>query len=367
MDTKNRIKREICCVSLLTLLTIAWSTGHSAGIYNTIGSPALSKSNLAEGGGRLYEVRFDPVEFTGDLIARSIGEDGKYTPDELDADGNLLTFNGIWRAQHTVDKQSQRHGGSNSDSRIIVTSGSNGVQLVGRRFDWDHSNNGLTLDDGANEDLKALVDPSATEAEKNDQNYNDPIVSWVRGSDEYEGTSNNELRQRRYVLGSIVHSSPQYVGPPFRLYTFDNHKSFRSGLSSRTPMVYVGSNVLHGFNANDGTEVFAYIPHEILGRLKGFAAQDYIETFLVDGTPIVADAHGNFTTCKSEPCWRTVLVGSLGVGGKSIFALDVTDPVSLITDAIESEAAAATNLFLWEFTDPDLGLTTARPHRRTLR
>ena len=361
METKIRIRRDICYASLLTLLAIPWPVGYGAGIYSTIGSPALSKSNLAEGGGRLYEVYYGPEEFTGDLIARSISKDGKYVPDDFDAGGSLVTFNGIWRARLTVDKQSQRHGGGSSDSRVIITSGSDGVQLVGRRFDWDHSNNGLTLNDGANEDLKGLVDPDATAADKKDPNYNDPIVSWIRGSDEFEGTGSTELRQRQHVLSSIGHSSPQYVGPPHRLYTFDNYKSFRSGLSSRISMVYVGSSMLHGFNADDGTEVFAYIPHEILGRLKGLTAQYYTETLLVDGTPTVADAHGSFATCTSKPCWKTILIGSLGVGGKSIFALDVTDPVSLITNAIEPETEAASNLFLWEFDDADLGLTTARP------
>ena len=361
METKLRIKKEVYYVSLITLLAVSWSVGHGAGIYSTIGSPALSKSNLANGGGRLYEVRLDPVDFNGDLIARSIDENGKYTPDELDSDGNLINFKGIWRAQLTVDKQSQRHGGGNSDARVIVTSGSDGVRLVGRRFDWDHSNNGLTLDDGTNEDLKVLVDPDATEADRKNQGYNNPIVSWIRGSDEFEGTGNIELRQRHHALSNIAHSSPQYVGPPYQQYTFDNYKSFRSSLSSRAPMIYVGSNMLHGFNAEDGTEVFAYIPHEILSRLKGLTVQDYFETFLVDGSPTVADAHSNFATCTSKPCWQTILIGSLGIGGKSIFALDVTNPVSLINNAIEPEATAATSLFLWEFTDPDLGLTTARP------
>ena len=359
MDIKLWIKWEIYRTSLLTLLAIPWAVGYGAGSYNTIGSPALSTSNLAIGNGKLYEVRFDPTESTGDLIARSIGKDGKYTPDELDADGSLTTFNGIWRAQLTVDKQSKRHGGG--DSRIIITSGSDGIQLAGRRFDWDHRSNGLTPGYGTSEDLKTLVDPDVTEKNRTDENFNDPIVSWVRGSDEFEGTGSDKLRPRKHALGSIIHSSPQYVGPPFELHTFDNYNLFRSNLSSRIPMVYVGSSMLHGFNAIDGTEVFAYIPYEILGRLKGLTAQNYTETFLVDGTPTVSDAHGSFESCISKPCWQTVLIGSLGLGGSSIFALNVTDPVSHITNAIDPEAEAASNLFLWEFNDPDLGLTTARP------
>jgi type IV pilus assembly protein PilY1 len=57
----------------------------------------------------------------------------------------------------------------------------------------------------------------------------------------------------------------------------------------------------------------------------------------VDGTPTIADAY-----LGGE--WKTVLLGTTGVGGKTVFALDVTYPQDFSSSDV-----------LWEFTDPELG------------
>ena len=53
--------------------------------------------------------------------------------------------------------------------------------------------------------------------------------------------------------------------------------------------------------------------------------------------------------------WHTILVSGEGAGGKSMFALDITDPADMT-----SEASLASNV-LWEFTDPNLGSTFSAP------
>src|SRR5690606_3530078 len=85
-----------------------------------------------------------------------------------------------------------------------------------------------------------------------------------------EGT---EFRKRVSRLGSIVNSSPEYVGaprgtwpdkPPFGPAD-KPYSEFADAKKSRTPVVYVGANdgMLHGFRAtaNGGDEVLAYIPN----------------------------------------------------------------------------------------------------------
>ena len=98
METNSWIKRKTSFASLLAFLGmfcgfIALAQNeNSTQVYATIGAPALSNSNLALGGGKLYEIRFDPQEFIGDLVARPIGVDGTYAQDEFDADGKE-----VWR------------------------------------------------------------------------------------------------------------------------------------------------------------------------------------------------------------------------------------------------------------------------------
>ncbi|REN18389.1 hypothetical protein DSI41_12680, partial [Mycobacterium tuberculosis] len=53
--------------------------------------------------------------------------------------------------------------------------------------------------------------------------------------------------------------------------------------------------------------------------------------------------------------WHSLLVGGLGKGGKSYYAIDVTDPASMST-----EAAVAAQV-KWEFSDTTMGYSYGAP------
>ena len=117
---------------------------------------------------------------------------------------------------------------------------------------------------------------------------------------------------------------------------------------SRRNTVFVGSNggMLHAFDARTLEEHFAYVPATVHGKLWELARPNYSHQFYVDGQVAVADA-------QREGDWATILVGTLGAGGRGIYALDVTQPQNFT----ESDV-------LWEFTaedDPDLGFTYGEP------
>jgi type IV pilus assembly protein PilY1 len=97
--------------------------------------------------------------------------------------------------------------------------------------------------------------------------------------------------------------------------------------SPRRPMVYVGANdgMLHGFDANTNEERFAFIPTATIENLYKLPAQKYTGTghqYYVDGTPVINDVY-------FDDAWHTVLVGTLRAGGRSLFALDITDPENI--------------------------------------
>jgi type IV pilus assembly protein PilY1 len=72
--------------------------------------------------------------------------------------------------------------------------------------------------------------------------------------------------------------------------------------------------------------------------------------YFVNGSPRVADVK-----FASDGSWHTVLVGTEGAGGNTVFALDVSAPDSLVTEADLAKAV------LWEFSDPDMGLSFSEP------
>src|SRR5699024_6264721 len=97
-----------------------------------------------------------------------------------------------------------------------------------------------------------------------------------------------------------------------------------------------------GFNANTGVENFAFVPSAVFKNLNQLTGKSYgagKHQFYVDGSPVVADV---FINKK----WRTVLVGTLGAGGKGMFALDVTDPTAIT--------------LLWEFNEDKLATAAAK-------
>lgn len=144
-------------------------------------------------------------------------------------------------------------------------------------------------------------------------------ADYIAGVRTLEIENGGSLRSRNHVLGDIVSSSPAY--------------------SKDTNTVFVGANdgMLHAFSATTGAELFAYIPRSInwtdLGTLS---RPDYAHRYFVDGPVVVSD--------KTQTPGKNLLVGSLGKGGKGLFALDVTSPQSF-----------AANKVLWEKAETPLG------------
>src|SRR5690606_37675200 len=136
-------------------------------------------------------------------------------------------------------------------------------------------------------------------------------------------------RNRTSLLGDIIGSSPAYV--------------------KDTDTLYVGANdgMLHAFDASTGRELFAYVPGIInIHDLATLSRGDYAHKWFVDGPVAV--------TSRQLTTNRNVLVGTLGKGGKGLYALDVTDP----------EGATAAGLFKWERAETpgnNMGLVMGRP------
>lgn len=156
------------------------------------------------------------------------------------------------------------------------------------------------------------------------------VVDYIRGDRGNEMPAGT-LRTRQSVLGDIVNSQPVYVGRPNpRLFYgteftgAGGYPAFAAANAARTPVIYVGANdgMLHGFNATTGAETFAFIPSQVVPRLAALADPNYVHQYYVDGEITVADAYWGGR-------WRTILVGTLGRGGRGVYALDVTDPTDV--------------------------------------
>ena len=287
----------------------------------------------------IFQTRFNTEDWSGDLLAYGLKKDGSI--------GNL-----VWSAAKKLDAQGP-------GSRTIYTLGNQRGKIVGVPFIWGH----LTQDQ--QNDLRTEPNGALGKESKGTTR-----LQYLRGNRAHEG-GEFDYRVRGSVLGDIVHSSAVYVGAPDQRWPDggagfpsgdDRYSAFRESQSTRTPVVYVGSNdgFLHGFRASDGEELVAYAPANLFSTSAGagyhrLTQPNYShQPLFVDGTPTISDA---FIEIGTQAQWRTVLVGIEGGGGRGLFALDVTDPKIF-------QNSSAKDVVLWEFTnqhDAHMGYTYSEP------
>lgn len=277
-----------------------------ARIINMIGggttsnsSPAVKLSQSDDSiSGVAYTAQFTGDDWSGDLIKYSIGANGEKTK--------------LWGAKDKLPS-----------SRNIKMFSADGVSKL-KDFEWGN------LDDMQRAMLNRNADDNGNvDAEGASR------ISYLKGSRAKEGKVTGTFRQRGSgVLGDIVNSSPVLVGAPSYWTSFADgiegaasYGSFKSANANRQPVVYVGANdgMLHAFNANTGVEMFAFVPSAVIPDLYRLTAQNYNSGghhFYVDGAIVMSDVY-------FDEAWHTVLVGTLGAGGKSLFALDITDPENI--------------------------------------
>jgi type IV pilus assembly protein PilY1 len=213
-----------------------------------------------------------------------------------------------------------------------------------------------------------------------------PYLNYLRGDQTNEvasaaPTSTHSLRNRKLLLGDIVDASLTPVTTPLQTFSdaynlgYGFFKTLWTTTTPRPTMVYAGANdgMLHGFLGTNGTEQFAYVPSGVYQGPNGtpqvdgiaqYGNPNYVHHNYVDATPAAFDIDMsrtvgfvgavNYATAGGTP-WRTVLIGGLGKGGRSYYAIDITDPGNMTSEAVVA------NKVLWEFTDPTMGYSYGAP------
>jgi type IV pilus assembly protein PilY1 len=125
-------------------------------------------------------------------------------------------------------------------------------------------------------------------------------------------------------LGDIVYSRPIEVGPRNGNYNkMDGYAEFVAGRTSQPHLLLVGANdgMLHAFDTQDGSELWAYIPSSLLKHLEKLARPQYNVAYrrsYVDADINVEDAFVNGS-------WKTLAMFGLRTGGTTYTVLDITD------------------------------------------
>lgn len=226
--------------------------------------------------------------------------------------------------------------------------------------------NGLAWNAGSGIDF-SWTSSGITTAQRTLLGNDSNLLDYLRGDRSNERSSSspaNPYRARNSLLGDIINSDPHYVGPESYGYDLpgsglgdtakEAYTTFRTGTKRTRPkVIYVGANdgMLHAINAANtqteggGAELFTYVPNAVFGQLPELAKPEYRHKYFVDGSPNSGDAY-------LGSAWKTILLGTLGAGGKAVFALDITD--------LSPSSPFQSSNVVWEFTDADLGHVMGR-------
>ena len=198
-------------------------------------------------------------------------------------------------------------------------------------------------------------------------------VDYIRGDRTKEAAAGGIFRDRGSRMGDVVNSSIWYTGRPASGYTTHGYFGFSStatgGKGARTPMVYIGANdgMMHGVAAatngsvTGGTELLAYIPKGIAeNSLRTLTDTSYTHKYFVDGTPFTGDAYITVPG-QTAAAWATVLIGTLGIGGKGYFVLNATDPADFTDAKVANLVINDTTDSLTGTNDADMGVIASPP------
>ena len=127
---------------------------------------------------------------------------------------------------------------------------------------------------------------------------------------------------RSQPLGAVVGSTPAIMDPPSLDPPPDSeYPAFVEKNKLRRSIIWAGANdgMLHAIDARLGVEVWAYVPFNLLPKLKALQSGQAVDTFsyFVDSSPKVADV-------KVAGKWRSYLTIGEGAGGTFYQSFDVT-------------------------------------------
>jgi hypothetical protein len=170
---------------------------------------------------------------------------------------------------------------------------------------------------------------------------------------------------RRLPIGAVIGSTPALMDPPsldpppdaeYGMPNSENDVTYAGRLRNRRSMLWFGANdgMIHGVDARTGYEVWAFVPFNLLPKLKTLMDGQPVHQFeyFVDSSPKIAEV-------KMSGEWRSLLLIGQSSGGTFYQAFDVTDagmggPAPDSDDyagVLATFASPGRVRFLWAFPD----------------
>ena len=171
---------------------------------------------------------------------------------------------------------------------------------------------------------------------------------------------------RALPLGAIIGSTPAIMDapsldpPPDDDYgRTDAPGTFAGDHKDRRSLIFFGANdgMIHAVDARTGYEVWAFIPYNLLPKLRTLADGQPVEQFdyFVDSSPKVAEV-------KIAGAWRSLLIIGQGAGGTFYQAFDVTEAGMGVAPTADDIGAVSALLSRFDAPDESIQFKWAFPN-----
>ena len=263
----------------------------------------VSQTTRTQSGDRLYIALFRPrdgsLRWPGNLKKYQVSADGQLLDASgaaaTDADGQILTgARSYWDTTASGSAVSKggvgeillnRATARNIYTNTTTTIPSGGLALTGTAHAFTVANTAVTT---------AMLGVT-TATERTD------LINYVHGIDSYDDDEDSNVTEKRnWILGDTIHSVPLVVN-----------------YSATDAAIIVGANdgMLHAFDDETGAELWAYVPDELLSKLKLLTpGASGSHQFFVDSSPKLL---------RKDDGTKIVVFG-FGRGGRAYYGLDVT-------------------------------------------
>jgi hypothetical protein len=171
---------------------------------------------------------------------------------------------------------------------------------------------------------------------------------------------------RAQPLGAIIGSTPALMDPPSLdpppdddYGRTDATSSFAGMHANRRSLIFVGANdgMMHAIDARTGYEVWAFIPYNLLPKLRTLYDGQPIEQFeyFVDSSPKLAEV-------KLNGSWRSLLLFGQGPGGTFYQCFDVTEAGMGVSPELDSLSDVTELLKKFDIPDESIVFKWAFPN-----
>ena len=220
------------------------------------------------------------------------------------------------------------------------------------------------------------------------------VVNYVRGEDGQPNTRSrlmdydNDGTEEVIRVADIINASPVVMGIPSSGYDSrygdDSYQAFKQHYAQRRNVVFTADNSgqIRAFNAGfpsaDGTrfdlsangetqhplgsEIWTYVPLNILPHLQWLREPNYTHNYFVDGEPLLFDANVFAADADHPYGWGTLLLIGMGFGGSLVQVSDLGErafaSAYVLLDVTNPEVPPTV---LAEIRNPLMGYTTSRP------